>query len=134
VTRDRIVALCVLAVGVVLLLTSHNRNLTVVVVVMCVLAVALLIADTYVQARNRRRTWERERALRLVPWTTFSEPTHERGKRRIGVRRVTEDGVVLTRDEANDVIVDEADAIAKLDAQGDAMSRAAEYNEGQVWM
>lgn len=124
------VGLCVVAVGVVLLLTSRNRGLTLMAAVMCVLAICLLFLDAYAQRRQRRR----RAALRLVPWTVFSEPTEEPGKRRIGVRRVTEDGVVLNRDKANDVVVNEDDAIAKLDAQGDALSRAAEYNEDQVWM
>lgn len=130
-SRDRLIGLCVLAVGLVTLLSiRHNRGLTLAVAVMCILAVALLILDVYTQARQRRQ----KEALRKVPWTTFTEPTDERGRRRVGVRRVAPDGTVLARDKANDVIVNEDDAIAKLDAQGDALNRATQYNEDQVWM
>lgn len=129
-----VIACAVLAVSGVILLTSHNRNLTMIMGGVVLLTIGYLATDLVLRAIGRRRDREHAEALRKVPWTVFSEPTSRRGERRIGVRRVTEEGVILARDEANDEIVLETDAIAKLDAQGNALSRAAEYNEGQVWM
>lgn len=133
VSRERTIALSVLAVGSVLLFTSHNRNLTLLVALICFVALGWLIAGTALDARDRRRQRKREEELRQVPWKMFSEPTDVKGQRRIGVRRTAQDGTVLERDLANDVLVNDGDPFAKLDAQGEAMSRAVEYNEGRGW-
>jgi len=131
-TRSTTIQLCILAVSGVLLLTSHNRTLTVVMGVLALFTVGWLITDQMLSAVGRHRDRREREALRETPWTVFSEPTSERGMRRIGVERRTQAGDLLDRDTVNDVIVSEKDAIAKLDAQGDAMSRATEYNQEGV--
>jgi hypothetical protein len=131
-TRSTTIQLCILAVSGVLLLTSHNRTLTLVMAVLALFTVGWLITDQMLSAVGRRRDRREREAMRETPWRVFSEPTSERGQRRIGVERRTDDGVLLDRDTVNDVIVSEKDAIAKLDAQGDAMSRATEYNQEGV--
>jgi len=134
-TRSTTIQLCILAVSGVLLLTSRNRNLSLVMGVLALFTVGWLITDQVLSAVGRRRDRRAQEALRQTPWTVFQEPTHERGQRRIGVERRTAEGTVIDRDPANDVIVQENDAIAKLDAQSDALTRAGEYNaEGvRIW-
>lgn len=89
-------------------------------------------AQTLRRRRVEREQAQREQMARETPWKPFSRPVLGTSFWEVGVERVTPHGLVLKREEAFKLPRGAQEEI--LDAEGEMLLRAGDYNERKVGM
>lgn len=128
--QERVVALALIAFGVVGVWVSKRPTTDIAMGVIGGLGCLLLIAPwalrSWGDAASRRRVAARRRGQREVPWTMFSTPSDLSGRWLVGIQRRMADGTVLDRRVLN--TLDEDDEMAILEAEGLADLKASRWN------